>query len=91
MVDAAALVAERLAGTPTLHRKEIDELVGKQRAGGVGLWIDLVRVPPSGTWERRRADLFGLAEEWIGARNRQRPRPGARRPAPAALSRRRGR
>jgi len=67
MVDAAALVAERLAGTPTLHRKEIDELVGKQRAGGVGLWIDLVRVPPSGTWERRRADLFGLAEEWIGA------------------------
>ena len=67
MVDAAALVAERLVGTPTLHRKEIDELVGKQRAGGVGLWIDLVRVPPSGTWERRRADLFGLAEEWIGA------------------------
>jgi hypothetical protein len=28
--------------------------------------IDLVRVPPSGTWERRRADLFGLADEWIG-------------------------
>jgi hypothetical protein len=25
-----------------------------------------VRVPPSGTWERRRADLFGLAEDWIG-------------------------
>jgi hypothetical protein len=22
-------------------------------------------VPPSGTWERRRADLFQLAEEWI--------------------------
>jgi DNA glycosylase AlkZ-like len=28
--------------------------------------VDLVRVPPSGTWERRRADLFALAEEWVG-------------------------
>jgi hypothetical protein len=33
---------------------------------GLGLWIDLVRVPPSGTWERRRADLYGLAETWLG-------------------------
>ena len=24
--------------------------------GSQGLWVDLVRVPPSGTWERRRAD-----------------------------------
>jgi hypothetical protein len=23
-------------------------------------------VPPSGTWERRRADLFALADEWLG-------------------------
>ncbi|MEP7113765.1 MAG: winged helix DNA-binding domain-containing protein [Ilumatobacteraceae bacterium] len=30
-----------------------------------GLWIDMVRVPPSGTWERRRADLYGLADQWI--------------------------
>ena len=33
---------------------------------GIGLWADLVRVPPAGTWERRRADLFGLAEAWVG-------------------------
>jgi hypothetical protein len=33
---------------------------------GAGLWLDMVRVPPSGTWERRRADLYGLAEDWIG-------------------------
>jgi hypothetical protein len=32
---------------------------------GVGLWLDLVRVPPSGTWEQRRADLYGLAEHWL--------------------------
>ena len=35
---------------------------------GLGLWLDMIRVPPSGTWERPRADLYGLAEEWIGAR-----------------------
>jgi Winged helix DNA-binding domain len=33
---------------------------------GVGLWIDLVRVPPSGTWDQRRADLYGLAQDWLG-------------------------
>ena len=33
---------------------------------GAGLWVDLVRVPPSGTWAKRRADLYGLAEDWIG-------------------------
>ena len=33
---------------------------------GAGLWLDMVRVPPSGTWERRRADLYGLAEDWVG-------------------------
>jgi hypothetical protein len=32
---------------------------------GVGLWVDLVRVPPSGTWEHRRADLYALAEQWL--------------------------
>ncbi|HEX5781104.1 MAG TPA: crosslink repair DNA glycosylase YcaQ family protein, partial [Solirubrobacteraceae bacterium] len=40
--------------------------VGRQRAAAVGLWIDLVRVPPSGTWARRRADLYAAAEDWIG-------------------------
>jgi hypothetical protein len=34
--------------------------------GLVGLWVDLVRVPPSGTWERRRADRLALAETWVG-------------------------
>ena len=33
---------------------------------GVGLWLDLVRVPPQGTWERPRADNYGLADRWIG-------------------------
>jgi len=32
---------------------------------GAGLWLDMIRVPPSGTWERRRADLYGLADGWL--------------------------
>jgi hypothetical protein len=27
---------------------------------------ELLRVPPSGTWERRRADIYGLADDVIG-------------------------
>lgn len=34
--------------------------------GNLGLWVDLVRVPPSGTWARRRADRLALAEDWVG-------------------------
>ena len=49
-----------------MRRKEIEALIGKEAAHGVGLWVDLVRAPPSGTWERRRADLYALAEDWIG-------------------------
>jgi hypothetical protein len=33
----------------------------------VGPWLELVRVPPAGTWERRRANVFQTAEAWIGS------------------------
>jgi hypothetical protein len=62
---AATRLREALAGGATLRRKEIDALLGKPAARGVGLWVDLVRAPPSGTWERRRADLYALAEDWL--------------------------
>jgi hypothetical protein len=64
MAAAARTVAARLADGPAT-RRELEELVGKERARGVGLWHDMVRVPPSGTWERRRADLYGDAAEWL--------------------------
>ncbi|HEV2785990.1 MAG TPA: winged helix DNA-binding domain-containing protein [Solirubrobacteraceae bacterium] len=63
----AERLREHLDEHGQISRKELDTLVGKPHAIGVGLWIDLVRVPPSGTWERRRADLFAAAEDWIGA------------------------
>jgi hypothetical protein len=48
-------------------RAELVERLGIDATtwNGLGVWVDLVRVPPSGTWERRRADLYALAEEWI--------------------------
>lgn len=68
--QAAAVVRRELAGGPLRRETLIERLsVAGFPDGiweGVGLWVDLVRVPPSGTWERRRADLFGLAEEWAG-------------------------
>ena len=75
MAGAARALRAALATAP-MSRREIEALVGKPRAAGVGLWVDLVRVPPSGTWERRRADLYAA-------------RRGLARPA-AAAPRRRG-
>jgi len=68
MTDAAKRLRRRLRNGP-LRRAEVDALVGSGAVGvgGVGMWLDLVRVPPSGTWERRRADLYGAAEDWLGA------------------------
>jgi winged helix DNA-binding protein len=65
MSAAARRLRPRLAGR-TLRRAEVEELIGKPQAAGVGNWLHLVRAPPSGTWERRRADLYSLAEDWLG-------------------------
>lgn len=66
MAAAARKLHGALRGGATLGRRDVEALLGKERARGVGLWVDLVRVPPSGTWDRRRADLYGLAADWIG-------------------------
>ena len=63
---AAARRLRRALDGGSLHRKEIEELLGKDAARGVGMELDLVRVPPAGTWERRRADLYAAAEDWLG-------------------------
>jgi hypothetical protein len=47
--------------------KEIEDLLGgPEHARGIFTWLPLVRVPPSGTWARRRADLVAASEDWIG-------------------------
>ena len=57
------LLRAALADGPR-RRNELLTLVGKE--GWEAADVDLVRVPPSGTWENRRAHLFGLAEQWVG-------------------------
>ena len=71
MEAVAARVRVHLGDGPR-RRTELVELLAADgysaRAwDGAGLWIDMVRVPPSGTWERRRADLYGLADDWLGS------------------------
>ncbi|MEX0667753.1 MAG: crosslink repair DNA glycosylase YcaQ family protein, partial [Acidimicrobiia bacterium] len=59
---ASETVGDLLASGPQ-PRSVLVDAVGKDL--WVGIHLDMVRVPPSGTWERRRADLYGLAEHWI--------------------------
>jgi hypothetical protein len=68
MASAAKRLRGFLADGPR-RRKEIEEFLGRERALGVGAYLDLVRVPPSGTWRQRRADLYACAEDWVGAPN----------------------
>jgi hypothetical protein len=46
------------------HRTELIDLVGKDAFQAADL--EVVRVPPSGTWENRRAHLYSAADEWVG-------------------------
>jgi len=69
LTEVAAVVRARLADGPQRRKDLVAALTdaGYDKAlwEGVGLWLDMVRVPPSGTWERRRADLYGLADAWL--------------------------
>jgi hypothetical protein len=47
------------------HRSELVELLGKDVFQAADL--ESVRVPPSGTWDNRRAHLYAAAEQWVGA------------------------
>jgi hypothetical protein len=73
MESAAKDVRKALARGRVEHRDELLELVRKRDPerpthlwNGLSAWVELVRAPPSGTWERRRADLYALAEDWLG-------------------------
>ena len=62
-------IREELADGP-LRFAELSERIAargfpERAAAWAQAWVEMVRVPPSGTWERRRADLYGLAEQWL--------------------------
>jgi DNA glycosylase AlkZ-like len=64
----ASAAAERLRTALADGPRTVRELgeLGAGFVGNLSVWVDLVRVPPSGTWERRRADRLALAEAWVG-------------------------
>jgi hypothetical protein len=70
MDGAAERLRSHLAGG-VARGSELVELLADRGPGatmvfnGLGAWLDLVRVPPSGTWERRRADLYATAADWL--------------------------
>ncbi len=67
-IAAATLVRRRLRHG-VVGRKELMDGMDAATFNGVGVWLDLVRIPPAGTWERRRADVYALAEDWLGPPN----------------------
>jgi hypothetical protein len=65
----ADAIAEELANGP-LRQRELQARLAqrgftKDLINGAALWIDLVRIPPQGTWDRPRADNYGLATDWL--------------------------
>jgi hypothetical protein len=66
-IDGIARRLDRQLTGRVWPRKELDALMRSHSTTvWSGAWVALVRVPPSGTWQRRRADLFQRAAEWIG-------------------------
>jgi hypothetical protein len=67
-LEAGARRVQALLADGPRDRDELLEVAGGDSMSwnGVGVFIDLVRAPPSGTWEHRRADLFATAEQWLG-------------------------
>lgn len=69
MDAVASAVREELADGPLPMRELTSRMVARgypaRTVAWAGMRVDLVRVPPTGTWERRRADLYGLADAWL--------------------------
>jgi len=59
----ARRLREELRGR-TMSRAELDAFC--DGTPGVSHWLNMVRVPPAGTWDQRRAHTYGLADDWVG-------------------------
>ncbi|MEO8289502.1 MAG: winged helix DNA-binding domain-containing protein [Gaiellaceae bacterium] len=65
-VQKAATKARRALEDGPLPRAELTSVIPDTALwNGVSAVDDIVRVPPSGTWERRRADIYATADEWL--------------------------
>jgi hypothetical protein len=67
LAEAREGLRSAIAGR-TVPRKDLQRILDAHgQSVWAGAWVELIREPPSGTWERRRADLFRLAADWIPA------------------------
>jgi hypothetical protein len=70
MDRAVRRVRDDLADGPRRHDELIaglaEEGIPRTAWNGLAQLVHLVRVPPSGTWEQRRANRYALAEQWLG-------------------------
>jgi hypothetical protein len=75
--SVASLVRRWFAEGPLERAELLDRLadrgIGKEHWEMLSQWLELLRVPPQGTWERRRAHLYGLARHELGAHGRVDP------------------
>jgi len=64
--EVSAQLERELAGR-VWPRKDLDAHL-KAHGSSVwsGAWVPLIRVPPAGTWNHRRADLFQVSSDWLG-------------------------
>jgi hypothetical protein len=69
MPAVAIAIREELSDGPLrmaeLTRRIVARGFPERATAWAATWVDMVRVPPSGTWERRRADLYALADRWL--------------------------
>lgn len=69
MEAAAEILREQFANGPRraddLKKRLVERGMPPVIWAGLSGWLHMVRVPPSGTWDLRRADLFELAEKWV--------------------------
>jgi hypothetical protein len=68
-MDAAVRAARDLLANGPMRFADLATALGERgfptpAVKALGFSMDLVRVPPSGTWEARRADLYALSEWW---------------------------
>jgi hypothetical protein len=69
MEEAADIIRSELNRGPRaadeLKKALTDRGFSRISWNGLSAWVHMVRLPPSGTWERRRADTYELADRWL--------------------------
>jgi Winged helix DNA-binding domain len=64
--DSAIAAVEQALRGRTCTLDELNDLYRKEGLSRAVPGPELVRVPPAGTWAKRRAHTFALAEDWLG-------------------------